>query len=80
MISHPTIHTVSVIGAGAWGTTLARHLVNQGLTVKLWAYEDEVVESIILRGENSLLLPGITLSQGALGPRTPFKTRLPAPA
>ena len=61
--SLPAIHTASVIGAGAWGTTLARHLVNQGLTVKLWAYEKEVVGSINLKGENSLFLPGITLPQ-----------------
>ena len=61
MTSLPTIHTASIIGAGAWGTTLARHLVNQGLTAKLWAYEDEVVESINLKRENSLFLPGITL-------------------
>ena len=62
-ISLPTIHTASVIGAGAWGTTLARHLVNQGLTVKLWAYEKEVVGSINLKGENSLFLPGVTLPE-----------------
>ena len=61
MTSLPAIHTASIIGAGAWGTTLARHLVNQGLTVKLWAYENEVVESINLKRENSLFLPGITL-------------------
>ena len=60
-ISLPAIHTASVIGAGAWGTTLARHLVNRGLTVKLWAYENEVVESINLKRENALFLPGITL-------------------
>ncbi len=57
----PAIHTASVIGAGAWGTTLARHLVNQGLTVKLWAYENAVVESINLKRENALFLPGVTL-------------------
>ena len=61
--SLPDIHTASVIGAGAWGTTLARHLVNQGLTVKLWAYEKEVVGSINLKGENSLFLPGVTLPE-----------------
>jgi glycerol-3-phosphate dehydrogenase (NAD(P)+) len=61
--SLPAIHTASVIGAGAWGTTLARHLVNQGLTVKLWAYENEVVERINLKQENALFLPGITLPQ-----------------
>lgn len=60
-ISLSAIHTASVIGAGAWGTTLARHLVNQGLTVKLWAYENEVVESINLKRENALFLPGVTL-------------------
>ena len=59
--SYPAIHTASVIGAGAWGTTLARHLVNQGLTVKLWAYEKEIVGSINLKGENSLFLPGVSL-------------------
>ena len=59
--SYPAIHTASVIGAGAWGTTLARHLVNQGLAVKLWAYEKEVVGSINLKGENALFLPGVTL-------------------
>lgn len=62
-ISLPAIHTVSVIGAGAWGTTLARHLVNQGLAVKLWAYEHEVVESINLKRENALFLPGVTLPE-----------------
>ena len=63
-ISLPAIHTASVIGAGAWGTTLARHLVNRGLTVKLWAYENEVVETVNLKRENALFLPGITLPKG----------------
>ncbi len=63
-ISLPAIHTASVIGAGAWGTTLARHLVNRGLTVKLWAYENEVVETVNLKRENTLFLPGITLPKG----------------
>ena len=59
--SPPTIHTASVIGAGAWGTTLARHLANRGLAVTLWTYEKEVVEQINLKRENSLFLPGVTL-------------------
>ncbi len=61
MTTHPAIHTASVIGAGAWGTTLARHLVNQGLTVKIWAYENDVVEGINLKRENALFLSGIIL-------------------
>ncbi|MDD9820821.1 MAG: hypothetical protein OXR07_08090 [Nitrospira sp.] len=27
--AYPTIRAASVIGAGAWGTALARHLANQ---------------------------------------------------
>lgn len=58
------IHAASVIGAGAWGTTLARHLANQGLTVTLWTYEKDVVEQIHRNRENSLFLPGVTLPPG----------------
>ena len=60
----PAIHAASVIGAGAWGTTLARHLVNQGLTVTLWTYEKDVVEQIHRNRENVLFLPGVTLPTG----------------
>ena len=56
-----TDRKVVVIGAGAWGTTLARHLALKGLPVRLWAYEREVVESIQRRHENSQFLPGISL-------------------
>ncbi len=59
--TRPPIHAASVIGAGAWGTTLARHLANRGLAVKLWTYEPEVVEQINLKRENVLFLPEITL-------------------
>ena len=55
------IRRAAVIGAGAWGTSLARHLAEKGLTVKLWAYETEVVESINTNKENSLFLPGVSL-------------------
>ncbi len=64
--SHPTIHAASVIGAGAWGTTLARHLVNQGLRVKIWAYEQEVAQGINLKQENTVFLPGVTLPRTLL--------------
>ena len=65
--SLPAIHTASVIGAGAWGTTLARHLVTQGLAVRLWAYENEVVENINLKRENALFLPGVALPKALSG-------------
>ena len=37
--------SVSVIGAGAWGTALAKLLVDKGETVTLWCREPEVIDS-----------------------------------
>src|SRR5438034_3679088 len=56
-----TFQRVAVIGAGAWGTTLARLLADTGLHVSLWAYEREVVEAIRHKHENTLFLPGVRL-------------------
>jgi glycerol-3-phosphate dehydrogenase (NAD(P)+) len=53
---------IAVLGAGSWGTTLANLLAGKGETVRLWAYEPEVVETINRRHENSLFLPGIPLA------------------
>lgn len=55
------ITTIGVIGAGAWGTALARHLADKGLSVTLWAYEREVVEAIRNKHENSPYLPSVRL-------------------
>jgi glycerol-3-phosphate dehydrogenase (NAD(P)+) len=55
------IASVGVIGAGAWGTALARHLAGKGLAVTLWAYEKEVVEAIHSKQENSPYLPSVRL-------------------
>jgi glycerol-3-phosphate dehydrogenase (NAD(P)+) len=55
------IKNISVIGAGAWGTALARLLASKGLKVWLWAYEQEVVETIQSTRENSLYLPHFPL-------------------
>lgn len=56
-----TINQIGVIGAGAWGTALAKYLAEKGLTVRLWAYEPSVVESINTAHENSVFLKGISL-------------------
>jgi glycerol-3-phosphate dehydrogenase (NAD(P)+) len=53
---------VAVLGAGSWGTTLANLLAGKGETVRLWAYEPEVVEAINRTHENPLFLPGVRLS------------------
>jgi glycerol-3-phosphate dehydrogenase (NAD(P)+) len=56
-----TIRNVGVIGAGAWGTALAKHLAEKGLTVRLWAYEADVAQAINTKHENPMFLPGVTL-------------------
>jgi glycerol-3-phosphate dehydrogenase (NAD(P)+) len=57
----PSIQRIAVIGAGAWGTALAKHLAEKGLLITLWAYEREVLDSIVVKRENELFLPGVTL-------------------
>ncbi len=53
----------AVIGAGAWGTTLAALLAGKGYDVVIWALEDNLVDSINTQHENSLFLKGIPLPE-----------------
>jgi glycerol-3-phosphate dehydrogenase (NAD(P)+) len=57
---------VAVIGAGSWGTALALELSSIGHTTRLWAYEDDVVESIRVHRENKIFLPGIKFPEGII--------------
>ena len=57
----PTVKTIAVIGAGAWGTALAKHLAEKGLEVRLWAYERDVVNAINTSHENPVFLKGVAL-------------------
>ncbi len=53
---------VAVVGAGSWGTALARVLANkEGHRVTLWAREPEVAEEIRRYRENRTFLPGVKL-------------------
>lgn len=52
---------ISVVGAGGWGTALARLAARQHHQVRLWAHETEVVASIRNRRENEIFLPGVEL-------------------
>lgn len=56
-------YDLGIIGAGAWGTTLALHVSSQDIPVLLWAYEPEVVEEINHYRTNSVYLPGIPLNE-----------------
>lgn len=52
---------IGVIGAGAWGTTLASHIVKTGRAILLWAYEKEVADEINSNHRNSVYLPEFEL-------------------
>jgi glycerol-3-phosphate dehydrogenase (NAD(P)+) len=52
---------IGVIGAGAWGTTLANLLCEKGHAVDLWVREPDVCDQIREEGINSTFLPGIRL-------------------
>lgn len=54
---------VAVLGAGAWGTTLADLLARKGAEVRLWALEAEVAEAVSTRHENPVYLRGIPLHE-----------------
>ena len=51
-------HPISIIGAGAWATTIATLLARSGKHVTIWAREPEVVQEINVRHSNSRYLPG----------------------
>ncbi|HET9958051.1 MAG TPA: NAD(P)H-dependent glycerol-3-phosphate dehydrogenase [Polyangiaceae bacterium] len=66
---------IAVLGAGAWGTALARHLVRQQPnasgqanpvppsphTVRLWSWQAEHVEELLRDSENRRFFPGFDL-------------------
>jgi glycerol-3-phosphate dehydrogenase (NAD(P)+) len=55
--------SIGVIGAGSWGTALARLLAKKGHRVSIWAREPEVAEEILNHRENSTFLPGVALPE-----------------
>jgi glycerol-3-phosphate dehydrogenase (NAD(P)+) len=55
---------VGVIGAGAWGTALAKILTENGLDATLWCREEDVRLSIVERRENARFLPEVSLPMG----------------
>jgi glycerol-3-phosphate dehydrogenase (NAD(P)+) len=63
--------TVGVVGAGSWGTTLAKILGENGHETLIWAYEAEVCEEVNAEHRNSRYIPGVEL-----GPRVHATTDL----
>ena len=54
---------VSVLGAGSWGTAIAKLLCTNGHKVTLWSYREEEVRSLIEKRENLSKLPGVKLPE-----------------
>jgi glycerol-3-phosphate dehydrogenase (NAD(P)+) len=54
---------VAVIGAGAWGTAVAKVIAEKGKEVVIWSFEESTRDDINLRHENSRYLPGISLPE-----------------
>ena len=55
------IHKTAVIGAGSWGTALAKLLADKGEQVVLWGHRPEHLEQIARERENKRYLPGFAL-------------------
>ena len=58
---------ITVLGAGAWGTALARILARQQHHVTLWDFFPETVETINRAHCNERYLPGIALPESLRG-------------
>jgi glycerol-3-phosphate dehydrogenase (NAD(P)+) len=52
---------VGVIGAGGWGTALAKVLCEKGNNVTLWCHSEETYQNIRSTAENTAYLPNIQL-------------------
>lgn len=57
-------NTVAILGAGAWGTAIAKVLKNKGLSVQMWSFERDVAEDITVNRRNEKYLPGVELPSG----------------
>jgi len=53
----------AVIGAGAWGTAIAKVIAEKDRDVVIWCYESNTRDEINARHENSRFLPGIKLPE-----------------
>ncbi|MCC7382317.1 MAG: NAD(P)-dependent glycerol-3-phosphate dehydrogenase [Deltaproteobacteria bacterium] len=61
MSSTERLQRAAVVGAGSWGTALAKHLADMGHEVMLWAHRPAHARAIESSRENTQYLPGIAL-------------------
>ena len=55
---------VAVLGAGAWGTALAKLLREQQHEVTVWGHDAGHLEDVRRAGSNERYLPGVALPAG----------------
>lgn len=55
------MNRICVIGGGIWGSVMAHRLAKKGLSVLIWAREEEAVRDINENHENRAFAPGLTL-------------------
>jgi glycerol-3-phosphate dehydrogenase (NAD(P)+) len=53
--------SVTILGAGSWGTALAVHLARLGRDVRLWARNGDLAARLESARENATYLPGVSL-------------------
>jgi glycerol-3-phosphate dehydrogenase (NAD(P)+) len=56
------VKQAAVVGAGSWGTALAKMLSDKGCHITLWGHRQEHVDEIISERENRTYLPGFKLN------------------
>jgi glycerol-3-phosphate dehydrogenase (NAD(P)+) len=54
---------IAVLGAGAWGTALAKVIADKGNDVVIWSFEEETRDSINKQRQNTRYLPDVELPQ-----------------
>jgi glycerol-3-phosphate dehydrogenase (NAD(P)+) len=60
------VQQAAVIGAGSWGTALAKLLSDKGYLINLWAHRPDQVEEIARSRENLVYLPGFKLGDNLM--------------
>ena len=70
-----TPRSVTVLGAGSWGTALAMLLARNGFEIRLWDRDQEHIQALLTQHSNEHYLPGIALPDG-LTPVSDLNTAL----
>jgi glycerol-3-phosphate dehydrogenase (NAD(P)+) len=65
-----SLSPISLLGAGAWGTTVGNILAKKGHEIRFWDHNNQVEHSIVSHHINDPYLPGIELSPNFLPSKT----------